>query len=357
MMIGFYSLLSLLVVLDTAQAIRYLGRVNPATKELTWSATGVSFTFYGTSASIGLKSVSGTNSAEIIVDGKRTVIPNVSGSTVSTPANLTGGKHTVVFRKLSEPGFGSIFLGKITTDGKFGPDVPSQARKIEVIGDSITVGYGIGALLPCTNTAALEDITKTYSALAANKLGADYSIVAWSGRGVTRNYVQAAPDTSPIISELYTRYGANDADGSYNFPPRLNPDAVVINIGTNDFSYLGSAANGSTVALRPPLNPQTYTTAVVNFIRSIEKRYRSATFFLVTSPMLNDGYPSQQDAQKTTQTNALKDAIAQLNGTEAYLVDWPSQGGDVGCDYHPTPETNAIGAEKLVGAIRQALGW
>ncbi|KAH7340047.1 SGNH hydrolase-type esterase domain-containing protein [Pyrenochaeta sp. MPI-SDFR-AT-0127] len=356
-MIAFSSLLLLLAVFDAAQAIRYLGRVNPATKELTWSATGVSFTFRGTSATIGFKAISGANSAEIIVDGKRTVISNVSGSDISTPANLTHGHHTVVFRKLSEPVFGSIFLGKITTDGTFGRDVPSQARKIEVIGDSITVGYGIGALLPCTNTAALEDITKTYSALAADQLGADYSIVAWSGRGITRNYVQAAPDTSPIISQLYSRYGANDADGSYTFPRKQTPDAVVINIGTNDFSYLGSAPNGSTVALRPPLNARTYTTAVVKFVRSIEARYLNTTFFLVSSPMLNDGYPSTEDAQKTTQTNALKDAIAQLNGTDAYLVDWPSQGGEVGCDYHPTPETNAIGAEKLIQAIKQALGW
>lgn len=357
-MISLNSLVSILAVLETARAVRFLGRVNPATKELTWPGTGVSFTFSGTSASIGLAAVTGNNSAELIIDGgEPTVISNVAGITISTPAGLAPGNHTVVFRKNSEALFGSIFVGDITTDGTLGPDVPPSNRKIEVIGDSITVGYGIGGLLPCVNTAALEDVSKTYSVLAADSLKADYSIVAWSGRGIIRNYVQATPDTSPIAPQLYTRYGANDADGSYTFPSSWTPEAVVINLGTNDFSYLGSAPNGSTVALRPRLEAAAYTAAMVKFVQSIEMHYPHATFFLLTSPMLNDGYPSTEDAQHATQTNALKDAVTQLNGTKAYLVDWPAQGSEVGCDYHPTPATNAAEAKVLASAISAALGW
>lgn len=48
-----------LALLDIAQAVRFLGRVNPATRELTWPGTGVSFTFTGSSATIGLESVTG----------------------------------------------------------------------------------------------------------------------------------------------------------------------------------------------------------------------------------------------------------------------------------------------------------
>ncbi|KAF1849143.1 carbohydrate esterase family 2 protein [Cucurbitaria berberidis CBS 394.84] len=357
-MISFIRLVSLLGTFVRVQGVRYLGRVNSATKELTWSGTGVSFTFSGTSASIGLASVRGNNSAELIVDdGEPTVISNVAGISISTPAGLTLGNHSVVFRKRSEAGFGSIFIGDITTDGVFGPDIPLPERKIEVIGDSITVGYGIGGKIPCTNTAALEDVTKTYGVLAATSLKADYSIVAWSGRGIIRNYVSASPDDSPIMPTLYSRWGANDANGSYTFPSTWTPDAVVINLGTNDFGYLGTGANGSTYALRPKLDPRTYTTAMVQFVRSIETHYHNATFFLLNSPMLNDGYPSAADAQKTTQTNALKDAVTQLNGTRLHFIDWPSQGADVGCDYHPTPTTHAAEAVVLTAAIRTALGW
>jgi hypothetical protein len=49
-----------LAILDIAQAVRFLGRVNPATRELTWAGTGVSFSFTGSSATIGFESVTGT---------------------------------------------------------------------------------------------------------------------------------------------------------------------------------------------------------------------------------------------------------------------------------------------------------
>jgi lysophospholipase L1-like esterase len=342
------SWLSLLAAVNNAYAVRYLGRVNPATKELTWSATGVSFTFSGTSASIGLEGLTGSNSANLIVDGKSTYIANLEGTSVSTPANLTCGNHTVSFLKSSEALFGSIFIGNITTDGTFGPDIPASSRKIEVIGDSITSAYGIGDTLPCTNTAALEIISEGYSTLTAKTFNADLSIISWSGIGIIRNYASGQTDTSPIMPERYTKYGANDASNSYTFPASDAPDAVVINLGTNDFGTNG---------FRPQLTKAEYTAAMVKFVTYIKSSYKNdPAFFLVTSPMLNDGYPAGE-MQKTTQREALSDAVMKLNGTRAVVVDWPDQGSDLGCDYHPTPNTNRIGAGRLEEAIRAELGW
>ncbi|KAF2828983.1 hypothetical protein CC86DRAFT_183879 [Ophiobolus disseminans] len=342
------SLLAVLAVLGPAQAIRYLGRVNPATKELSWSATGVSFTFSGKSATIGIEGLSGANSAELIIDGKSTYIPSVSGTSVTTPKNLTQGKHTVIFRKSSEAQFGSIFIGNITVDGKFGADIPARSRRIEVIGDSITSGYGIGATLPCTNTAALEIISQTYSVRTAEALNADLSIISWSGIGIIRNYASGQVDTSPIMPERYTKYGANDASGSYPFPKSDRPNAVVINLGTNDFGHNN---------VRPKLTGTEYTAAMVKFVRQVAAGYKNdPTFFLLTSPMMSDGYPAGENV-KSTQRAALNEAALQLNGTKAVVVDWPDQGSDLGCDYHPTPNTNGIGAKLLTEAVAKALGW
>ena len=157
-------------------AVRFLGRVNPATKELSWPGTGVSFTFTGTSATIQLTSVTGTNSVDLIIDGGvPTVISNVAGTFISTPAGLSKGTHVVVLRKRSESQYGSIFIGDITTDGTIVASV-APGRRIEIIGDSISVGYGLDGVLGCTNSAALEDNPKTYEALAADALNADYSV-------------------------------------------------------------------------------------------------------------------------------------------------------------------------------------
>jgi lysophospholipase L1-like esterase len=339
----------LLAAIDHVTAERFLGRVNPDTRELTWPGTGVSFTFTGSSASIEIEATTGTNSAQLTIDGVATVISDVNGTSITTPAGLRNGNHTVELRKRSEALFGTISVGNITTDGTFGPDMYSS-RKIQVIGDSITVGYGLDGVNPCVNTAAVENNPKTYAALAADALNADYDIIAWSGIGLTRNYVSPTPDTSDIMPQRWTRYGALDPLNSYTFPGNATPDAVVINLGTNDFGYQ--------TGIRDPIVPAEYTAAMVNFVKTIQKHYPDAAFFLLTSPMLNDGYPSTQDAQKTTQKNALNAAIAQLqNSTSISLVDIPSQGSDVGCDYHPNAATHAAMAEILAKALAGELGW
>ncbi|KAF2226971.1 SGNH hydrolase-type esterase domain-containing protein [Elsinoe ampelina] len=326
---------------------RWLGRVNPATRELTWPGTGVQFKFKGTKATIGLTAINGDNSFELLVDNAApTIIRKVNTTSISTP-QLLKGEHTVTLRRRSETALGTVSIGDITADGPTSATT-AEKRQIEFIGDSITVGYGLDGVLPCVNDAAVTDNPRTYAALAATSLKADYHVIAWSGKGIVRNYGSGQVDTSPLMPELWTRYGANDATGNYPFPSSWNPSAVVINLGTNDFGYLN---------VRERLDIPTYTQAFVDFIGTISAKYKKASFFLLSSPMLSDGYPSVEDAQHTTQVNALKDAISKLNGTKAYFVDWPSQGSDVGCDYHPNAATHAAEAPVLAQAIKAAVGW
>ncbi|KAF4950440.1 hypothetical protein FSARC_13198 [Fusarium sarcochroum] len=328
-------------------AYRFVGRVNPATKQLTWPSTGVAFTFKGTSATINIDSVTGTSSADLIIDGGNPIlIRNVAGTSISTP-KLPKGTHTVELRKRSESSFGIFRIAGVATDGTLLENVAPK-RKIEIIGDSISVGYGLDGVLPCTDSAVLQNNGKTYGAVAARALKADYSVVAWSGKGLTRNYASNPPDNTPTIPVLYTRYGANDDDNSYTFPKSWVPDAVVINLGTNDFSYLG---------VRDPVDPADLTKAMVTFVTNIHSHYPKAQFFFVSSPLLSDSYPSQADAQKSTNVQVLKDAMRQLSGIKAHLVDWPSQGSEAGCDYHPNAATQAQGGALLEASIKSALGW
>lgn len=321
--------------------------MNPATKELTWPSTGVAFTFTGTSASININAVSGASSVDLYIDGgDPIIIPNVNGTSINTP-KLPQGTHTVELRKRSETYFGTFRIVDVTTDGTLGESVAPK-RKIEIIGDSISVGYGLDGVLPCTDSAVLQNNPKTYGAVAARALDADYSVVAWSGKGLIRNYASTPPDTLPPMPVMYTRYGANDIDNSFTFPSSWVPDAVVINLGTNDFSYLN---------VRPPVDPEDLINALVKLVKSIHSYYPAAQFFFVSSPMLNDNYPTSADAQKSTHLKVLKDSIQRLCGVKAHIVDWPAQGPEVGCDYHPTAATHAQGAALLEEAIKSALGW
>ena len=145
------------------------------------------------------------------------------------------------------------------------------------------------------------------------------------------------------MPELYTRYGANDADNSYPFSATTAPDAVVINLGTNDWSDNG----------RDPIVISTFTAAMVKFVQSIQTHYPNARFFLMTSPMI---YDSGTDAQHTAESNAIKAAVTQL-GANVQLVDWPQQGSAFGCDYHPNAATHAAEGSVLAAAIKTALRW
>ncbi|KAK3116861.1 hypothetical protein LTR53_002355 [Teratosphaeriaceae sp. CCFEE 6253] len=338
-----------------ANEYRYLGRVNPSTRELTWPSTGIAFKFTGTSASVPITNITGTNAIDIFVDGTVTTIDNVSGSNISTPT-VAHGLHTVQIRKKSEANFGSIFISSPVTSGTF-HTIARPRKRMELIGDSITVGYGEDGVFPCVNTAALEDAPRTYGALTAKNISADYSIVAWSGKGILRNYVTATGDDGqPTMPELWTRYGANDPDNSYGYS--YQPSIVVINLGTNDFSILAFYANGTAYVARPIFNMTDYTNALVQFGKKVERKYPHAQLFLTTSPLLSDGYPPQDPTQHSSQLAAVTAAVARI-GNKAHVVNFPTQdqsNNNIGCDYHPSLLTHEEMAVILTDAIQAVTG-
>ncbi|KAL8358587.1 hypothetical protein RB601_009799 [Gaeumannomyces tritici] len=333
------------VTAQAGQTGRFLGRVDPSTRELTWPATGIAVAFEGTSASIPITSKTGDPAVEMVVDGGAPIVMHrVTGSSIDTPPGLPRGRHTVEIRKRSEAYFGSLFLGEPTTDGTLLP-VRAPKRRIELIGDSITAGYGLEGVFPCANAAHLEAATRTYGALTARNLSADYSIVAWSGKGVTRNYVTPEPDPSPLMPELWAQYGAL-SPRPYDFATPV--DAVVINLGTNDFSFR--------TGVRPQLDMAVFTAALTRFARAVHARYPSAAMFITSSPLLGNDTPEQQ---RTKHVAAVKATIASLDFT-AHFVDFPTQdasNNNIGCDYHPSARTNEEMSVILTAAIQKVMGW
>lgn len=124
-------------------------------------------------------------------------------------------------------------------EGEFCP-LEEKSMKIEFIGDSITSGEGtVGAKKELCWSSMIFGSVNHYASMTAEKLGADYRIVSQSGWGVLSSW-----DGNPGCSlpKYYEKVcgvavaGENEKAGAgedYDFSS-WQPDAVVINLGTND---------------------------------------------------------------------------------------------------------------------------
>ncbi len=151
------------------------------------------------------------------------------------------GEHLIRLQKATEAEQGRITLHSLTTDGRLlaTNDLKLQ-RHIEFYGDSLTCGYGTESksgsepFLPET-----ENCRYTYAALTAAHFGADYNLISHSGRGLVRNYGDSlqlsVPETT--MSSRAFRIFDEDPASAWDFATSpYRPDAIVITLGTNDFS-------------------------------------------------------------------------------------------------------------------------
>lgn len=157
-------------------------------------------------------------------------------------------KRRVRVVKLSESAYSTIGIRGIKIDGKIGP-LPEKGLKIEFVGDSITCGYGVDGKNGDVGKTANENFAKSYAYLAAGKLDADYSIVAYSGYGVISGHTSYGHRQSVrSVPRYYSKFGNSGGSFSDGLLPsqvvwdhnEFVPHIVIINLGTNDCSYTGN---------------------------------------------------------------------------------------------------------------------
>ena len=224
--------------------------------------------------------------------------------TFQLASNLDEGMHTVRIMKRTEANVGDItFLGFEMDDARPLQEAPAVKHRIEVIGDSITCGYGdIGEGPGCGFSPDTEDGTRAYGALTAHALGAAYTAVSWSGKGIYRNLDVSDPTTIPLLYDKTLPYESDDWQ-LWDFSQDV-PDVVVINLGTNDFST-GNPPKDELVA--------TYLT----FLGRIRDAYPDAKIVVSIGPMLSDFYPDGQKTLSTARNNLQAVVAAQRETGDA----------------------------------------
>jgi lysophospholipase L1-like esterase len=339
--------------------VRYIGRVDSTTPILSWPGSAVQTVFNGTKGTVAFTSKGAGNYVQVAVDDNAPTVTKVTNGVAIPFGPVAQGVHTVTVTKITEATYGSLQLAGFNTDGT-GQNTTVPQRRIEFIGDSITAGYGVLGTSPCTNTSALESAANTYAYLTASALKADASLIAWSGKGVVRNVVSATNSDTVTMSQLWLQTAANDNSPTYTFPADSVPQAVVVNLGTNDFSYLAYDSSGSSYQGRAALDENSYVTAVVSLVQNVMAKYPGVQVVLCSSPMLSDSYPSASDAQHSTQLSYLKSAATQIGGSNIHVLDFPTQqtgAGLNGCDAHPSKTQHETMAAALTAELKTDLGW
>jgi lysophospholipase L1-like esterase len=320
-------------------AVTYVGRFDfsqAGVARASWPGTSVKLRFSGTGVSATLHTLE-SDWAQVVVDGKPTTAIELAKT--ATPyvlaEGLADGEHTVEVVKRTEAWSIMSFGGfQIQGAGKALPAPKGPQRRIEIYGDSITCGYGNEArsaeehFSPANSNAYLA-----YGPVAARAVGAECSLIAVSGIKLW-----PANHLPPRHDDVLRPW---DDAGKADFKAWV-ADAVVINLGTNDFG--GGAPD-----------EQGWTDAMRAFVKTIRGHYPDCHVYLATGSMMT-GEPLATLKRYLDQVVA--DAT-RAGDQKIHRLDFdPQQMSDgIGADWHPSVKTDQKMGEKLAAALRNDLNW
>lgn len=356
------EVLSLKTIVPTETNVRTIGRTGWLNDTL-WmvhSGSGAEFTFWGTTATVTLlgdSTVLANSDSQvhfaIYVNGEEVVndMMNKLEKTYTVFESDVEEQCTIKILKLSESAQSTMGIKSIevTAKGEIAP-TENKEKLIEFIGDSITCGYGVEDENRDNHfKTGTENATKAYAYKTAQALGADYSLVSFSGYGIVSGYTatatkvpeQTVPQYYEKLGFSYGAYlGEKPDDYAWDFSKR-QPDVIVLNLGTNDDSYTGAKSE----------RQEEYVTGYIDFLKTIRKNNPDATIICSLGIMGDRLFPSVSKAMQmykmeSGDTNIYSLKFDVQSAADGYAADW-----------HPTEATHTKAAEKLTAEIKKIMGW
>lgn len=257
---------------------------------------------------------------------------------------------TLRIMKYSEAAFNALGIACVEVEGEILPPPVAKDKKIEIIGDSITCGYGIEGVADVdTFTTAQENPWNAYACRIARALDADYSLISWSGNGIISHYVDESVNEprndEALMPELYDyedysadfRRGKNRTEFIKRDFTAYQPQLIIINLGTNDGSYTRNI----------PARDRAFVNGYVKFLRQVRAVNPEANILCTVGVMA------------TAAKDLVGEAVARINDfgdnkvffKEAFLQNGEVDG--IGADWHPTESTQKKLAEYLVEFIKE----
>lgn len=243
-----------------------------------------------------------------------------------TESLCSDAKGTMVFQRLSAKG--ARFKSRKGLSACW-----ARGLRMLVIGDSVTAGYGAEGKAPCPFAASKETALQAWAGLTAEALHADLHILAFSGKGVVRNYGDYAQISSKPFPVYYDRTLAMDSSPATRWNPSwYTPHLVAVMLGANDYSTSPTPSDGQFIG------------GLVAFLRRIKHDYPRAKVVAMCSPH-HEGKQCQNIQ-----------AAANQAGVHYVYVDHSAY-VSYGCDYHPSLQTQRNTANIVIPQFRRILGW
>ena len=321
--------------------LQYTGRIdfsNPQ-KPRTWAPGAYMMAkFKGTSCSIIINDEvlygNSHNYLEIIIDNWKPLRIQTKGKTdtILVADNLPNREHILVVCKNTESGIGYIEFAGIFCDQLL-PLPPKPVRKIEFIGNSITVGSGMDvAAIPCGTGKWYDQHNAwlAYGPLTARTLGAQWHINAVSGIGL----IHSCCNMTITMPQVYDKLNMREDSIPYNI--EYHPDVLTVCLGEND------GVQDSTI----------FCGAYVQFLEKLRSIHPRATIICLTSPM------ADANLNKVLQ-NYLTAIVTHLNnkGDKKISSFFFSKRYIRGCGEHPDLQDHQQIAKELTAYIRKVMKW
>eukprot|EP01112_Ceratiomyxa_fruticulosa_P007743 TRINITY_DN2007_c0_g1_i1.p1 TRINITY_DN2007_c0_g1~~TRINITY_DN2007_c0_g1_i1.p1 ORF type:complete len:357 (-),score=56.28 TRINITY_DN2007_c0_g1_i1:93-1163(-) len=311
-----------------------------------WSGISVSIDVRNiTEFTVLLSDSTGNSEADVILtssNGVQEILPyNITTQIKRITITNLQQKFTynITVFKRTEPDVGIItFYGFSLSDGTIVyPPQDHYNRRIEFIGDSITCGYGDLGVYPCTWSPETEENYVSYGQITGRALNAQVYLEAWSGKGLVRNYDYPNITSPEPLPWYYPKTIASQSNSTTWTFQDYSPQAIVINLGTNDYS----------TEPYPPEN--VFVPAYAAFIKQILNFYRvnsPSHIFLVCGPMI--GQPCCGYVKQAAYNNGA--TYIDLQG----ILNYPQ---DYGCDGHPGKTGHEKMAAATIPIIQKTMGW
>lgn len=341
----------------TSENVKLLGRTYFDTDKLycALSGTGVEFTFTGTKCSITVAGDSNSANAGmadnharvgVYVNGERVIDDMVDNKeeVYEVFKSDTPQEVTVSLVKLSESPMSTIAITDIKVTGSPIKPTENKEKLIEFIGDSITCGYGIDDPDKAHHfSTKTEDATKAFAYKTAQALGADYSLVSFSGYGIISGCSNGEDKVSEqALPQYYTKLGYSwAANGSFKpsdveWDFSRQPDVIVINLGTNDDSYTKSIEE----------RQNEFRDAYTEFLKTVRSKNPNAKIVCAFGIMGDRLFDKIQEAVNNYTTETGDSNVSTLRfdvqqASDGYSADW-----------HPSVATHDKASKKLAEYVK-----